>query len=94
MVDRHQQAQQLADTWARSDEDVKQVYGFHVIADRDDQPVEFLIVSASALPTGSVEPFGFGRSKEVPFPTRIASVPEGEFEEKRMILDIYPVAGS
>ncbi len=82
MVDRRKQAQQLVDAWA-DDDDVKKVFGFHVVADREDEPVEFLIVSSSALPTGSVEPFGFGRSKEFPFPTRIASVPDYEFEEKK-----------
>lgn len=83
MVNRRLQAQQLAKTWADSDEDVKKVFGFHLEASRQDEPVEFLIVSASSIPTGSVEPFGFGRSKDVPFPTRIASVPEQEFEAKK-----------
>ena len=83
MVDRHKQAQRLVDAWAQSDDDVKKVFGFHVVSAHEDEPVDFLIVSGSAMPTGSVDPYGFGRSKDVPFPTRIATVPEAEFEAKK-----------
>ena len=90
IVDRGEQAQKLVDAWAKSDDDVKKVFGFHVVADRDDEPVDFLIVSGSAVPSGTVEPFGFGRSKEVPFSTRIATVPEDEFEAKKNDLGYLP----
>lgn len=83
MVDRRRQAQQLVNAWGRDDAELVKVYGFHLIAAADNDPVEFLIVSGSAMPTGSVEPFGFGPSKDVPFPTRIAEVPATEFEEKK-----------
>ncbi len=83
MVDRRKQAQQLVNAWGRDDAELVKVYGFHIVAPKEDEPAEFLIVSGSAMPTGSVEPFGFGPSKSVPFPTRIAEVPADEFEAKK-----------
>jgi len=83
MTDRRRQAQMLVDAWLRDDDTLVRVYAFHLLVDRDDAPAEFLIVSGSALPTGRVEPFGFGPSSVVPFPTRIAEVPSDEFEERK-----------
>jgi hypothetical protein len=83
MVDRRRQAQALVNAWGRDDADLVKVYGFHIIADRESEPADFLIVSGSAVPTGSVEPFGFGPSKSVPFPTRIAEVSTDEFEARK-----------
>ncbi|MFC1643417.1 hypothetical protein ACFL5O_12180 [Myxococcota bacterium] len=44
------------------------------------EPIRLLEVNAATIPTGSVEVFGFGPSREVPFSVEIAEVTPDEFE--------------
>ena len=83
MVDRRKTAQKLVNAWARSDRSIVRVLAFHLLAQEQDQPAEFLILSGSSPHTDRVEPFGFRATLDVPFPTRIAEVAADEFEQRK-----------
>jgi hypothetical protein len=44
------------------------------------EPIRLLEVNAATFPTGSVEVFGFGPSREVPFSVEIAEITPDELE--------------
>jgi hypothetical protein len=48
-----------------------------------DEPIKLLEVNGATLATGSVEVFGFGPSRDLPFSVQIAEVTPGEFEQFR-----------
>ena len=54
-----------------------------IMAENEDEPgepIKLLEVNAATVATGSVEPFAFGPSAAIPFPTTIAEVTPEEFE--------------
>lgn len=48
-----------------------------------DEPIKLLEVNAATLATGSVEVFGFGPSRDLPFSVQIAEVTPSELERFR-----------
>lgn len=55
-----------------------------------DGPIRLLEVNAATVPTGSVEPFGFSPTAEIPFKTVIAEVTPEEFESLRSKPEALP----
>lgn len=48
--------------------------------DSPDEPIKLLEVNAATVATGSIEPFGFAPTREVPFPVVIAEITPTELE--------------
>lgn len=79
MMDRSEAAKKLVEAWAASDASITKVYALHLTTDDDDEPAGLLIVSGTSPPADRAHPFGFRATKDVPFPTRIAEVPDDHF---------------
>lgn len=60
------------------------VYRFRSENEREvDEPIKLLEVNDATFPTGSIEPFVFGPSDEIPYTTVIAEVTQQELETLR-----------
>src|SRR5215210_8833191 len=55
-----------------------------------EEPIRLLEVNAATVPTGSVEPFAFSPTQEIPFLTVIAEVTPEEFESFRSKPEALP----
>jgi len=78
LTNRNDAAVELINWHFEIEPDVTDIY--FVNADSDaNAPIILLEVSRSTLATGSVEPFSFGSSEEIPFTTVIAEVTPSEF---------------
>jgi hypothetical protein len=58
--------------------------------DSPDEPIKLLEVNAATVATGSVEPFGFAPTREVPFPVVIAEITPAELESFRAHPEALP----
>jgi len=76
-------ARALARHWRESDDQYNEVFWFPVDADDERAPIRLLEVTGSTPATGSVQPFGFRPTREVPYATVIAQVTPDEFERVR-----------
>ena len=84
-------ARNLIDWHFKVEPDLRAVY--RIVADNEDaeeEPIKLLEVNDATFPTGSVEPFGFGPTPEIPFRTVIAEVTSEEFEVLRGQPDALP----
>ena len=56
---------------------------YRILAEKEDsaaEPIKLLEVNDGTYPTGTVEPFGFSGTDEIPFRTVIAEITSEEFE--------------
>lgn len=56
---------------------------FRIVSDNEDapdEPIKLLEVNAATFATGSVEPFSFSPSADVPYRTVVAEITPGELE--------------
>ncbi|HEY4120608.1 MAG TPA: hypothetical protein VGM56_22240 [Byssovorax sp.] len=83
-------ARELAEWHLKVEPALERVY--RIVTSTEDapgEPIKLLEVNPATVTTGSVEPFAFGASREVPFPTVIAEVTPEEFtriEQKQLSL--------
>jgi hypothetical protein len=77
-------ARRLIDWHFEVEPDLSEVY--RIVMDDEgslEEPIRLLEVNAAAVPTGSVEPFGFAPTPEIPFKTVIAEITPEELEALR-----------
>jgi len=55
-----------------------------------EEPIRLLEVNAASVPTGSIEPFGFSPTEEIPFRTVIAEITPEELETVRSHPEALP----
>jgi hypothetical protein len=55
-----------------------------------EEPIRLLEVNAATVPTGSVEPFGFSPTEEIPFRTVIAEITPEELESVQLNPESLP----
>lgn len=84
-------AQLLIDWHFSVEPELREVYRI-VMDDEGSQegPIRLLEVNAATVPTGSVEPFCFSPTEEIPFRTVIAEVTPEEFESLRSKPETLP----
>jgi hypothetical protein len=71
--------------------ELREVY--RIVMDDDGaqgEPIRLLEVNAAAVPTGSVEPYTFSPTEEIPFRTVIAEVTPEELESLRSKPEDFP----
>jgi len=77
MATKDEVARDLAQYHFRVEPELIRVY--IILSGSAGEPIRLLEVSSATVPTGSVEPFGFPATGDVPYPTVIAEVtPEEE----------------
>jgi hypothetical protein len=55
-----------------------------------EEPIRLLEINAATVPTGSIEPFGFSPTEEIPFRTVIAEITPEELESVRSNPETLP----
>jgi hypothetical protein len=92
---RHEAAHRLIRWHFEVEPELREVY---LIAegseDSADAPIKLLEVNSATLPTGSVEPFAFAPTKDVPYPTLIAEVTPEELQALQTNPDALPAGWS
>lgn len=71
--------------------ELREVY--RIVMDDDgsqEGPIRLLEVNAATVPTGSIEPFGFSPTEEIPFRTVIAEITPEELESVRSNPEVLP----
>src|SRR4051812_22612625 len=75
----------------RVEPELREVY--RIVMDNEgsqEEPIRLLEVNAATVPTGSVEPFAFSPTEEIPFRTVIAEITPEELESVRSNPDALP----
>lgn len=74
-------ARRLIDWHFTVEPELREVYRI-VVDDEESQeePIRLLEVNAATVPTGSIEPFAFSPTQEIPFKTVIAEITPEELE--------------
>src|SRR5215210_892872 len=84
-------ARRLIDWHFAVEPELREVY--RIVMDDEgsqEEPIRLLEVNAATVPTGSVEPFVFSPTSEIPFLTVIAEVTPEEFEMLRSKPEALP----
>ena len=71
--------------------DLREVY--RIVMENEgsqEEPIRLLEVNAATVPTGSVEPFTFSPTQEIPFSTVIAEITPDELESLRSDPEALP----
>jgi hypothetical protein len=81
MTDKDQAARELVDHHFTVEPGLNLVY--RLVNDNEaspTEPIKLLEINEATIATGSVEVFGFGPSRNLPFSVEIAEITPGEFE--------------
>lgn len=84
-------ARRLIDWHFSVEPELREVY--RIVMDDEgsqEEPIRLLEVNAATVPTGSVEPFAFSPTAEIPFRTVIAEVTPEELESLRSKPETLP----
>lgn len=84
MVNKDQAARELVEHHFALEPGLNVVY--RIVSDNEEspaEPIKLLEINAATIATGSVEVFGFGPSRDLPFSVEIAEITPDEFEQFR-----------
>ena len=73
-------ARKLAADHFRIEEGLERIFIIGTGLEDPNEPIKLLEVNANTFPTGSIEPFSFSSTKDVPFTTQIAEISPDEFQ--------------
>lgn len=91
MITKDAAARRLIQWHFKIEPELREVYRI-LLGDEGSQegPIRLLEVNAATVPTGSVEPFTFSPTKEIPFRTVIAEITPEELASFRLNPDALP----